>query len=159
MKVKTTPETVLIDAIRSTGLEVDIVAGKGPMSANALGMTELRVGRARECAFDDIAIPKDPYDEIILFPIRIGPSAEDALKARRRLMKGQAIHLFIASDEGLTELFRPRVSPATQRGTVDGLLALLPIKVIWYPLSQPISPESLRSSKYQLVGVLTTAGG
>jgi len=150
----TTPETMLIDAIHAVGLEVDIVGGRAQMEARRLGITALRVHRTGACAFDEATFPEDADEEFAVFRHLLGTSPEDALKAKERLMKGQAIHLFIEREPACASLYRPRVCPATQRGTVDGLLALLPIDVCWYPGREAISPKSVRSSKFETVGAL-----
>jgi len=148
----TAPETMLIDAIHAVGLEVDIVGGRAQTEARRLGITALRVHRTGACAFDEVTFPEDADDEFARH--LLGTRPEDALKAKKYLMKGQAIHLFIERESACARLYRPRVCPATQCGTVDGLLALLPVDVCWYPSSELISPESVRPSKFETVGAL-----
>ena len=155
-KIKTiiTPETVLIDAIHAVGLDVDVVGGRGQMEARRLGITALRVYCTGAGAFDEIAIPKESANDIpFLFCLDL-LRAEYALKAKERLMKALAIHLYVERESACARLYRPRVCPATQRGTVDGLLALLPVDVCWYPGRESISPNSVRSSKFETVGAL-----
>ena len=119
-KIKTiiTPETVLIDAIHAVGLEVDVVGGRGQMEARRLGITALRVYCTGAGAFDEIGILRESANEIPFTDFLDFVRDGYAFKARKRLMKGQAIHLYIDRESACARLYRPRVCPATQRGTV-----------------------------------------